>query len=123
MCRKAAVRNISWIKTSRQSKLGPLFNPATAMPLSPLAEAILQPVIEALLQIAGYFTARLLVPLVTFGWVHVEPGPSKRLVRPGLGRVRRSPEARWIMDAELGALVGLLFWLALGVAVFLLQPN
>ena len=87
------------------------------MPLSSIAEFFLQPLIELLLQIAGYFTARVLVPLVTLGHITVEPHGGK-FVKPGRGRIQRRPDGGRIMEMELASLVGLLFWALVGVVVF-----
>jgi hypothetical protein len=45
------------------------------MPLSPIFEVILQPIAEIALQLAGYITACVIVPVFTLGLVGVEPGP------------------------------------------------
>lgn len=45
------------------------------MPLTPIFEVILQPVAEIALQLAGYITACVVVPVFTLGLVAVEPGP------------------------------------------------
>lgn len=89
------------------------------MPLSPIAEFILQPVLELILQVAGYITACIVVPVLSFGLVTVEPGPKGELVTPKFGRIRRLPGGRFIMEAELAALIGILFWIAVGVVVWL----
>jgi hypothetical protein len=88
------------------------------MPLSPIAEFFLQPLFELLLQIAGYFTARIVVPTATFGYVTVEPQNGKS-VKPGRGRLQRRAGGGWLMEAELAALFGLLFWFAIGGVVLL----
>lgn len=87
------------------------------MPLSPIAELILQPVIELVVQVAGYFTARAIVPLFTLGAIYVEPGPHKELIVPKLGRIQRH-SGKLIMDAELGALFGIIFWFIIGIGAF-----
>ena len=87
------------------------------MPLSPIAEFILQPVLELVLQVVGYFTARVIVPIFTLGAVHVEPGPHKELVVPKFGRIQRHG-GKLIMEAELGALFGIIFWFIIGLGAF-----
>jgi len=87
------------------------------MPLSPIAELILQPILELVLQVVGYFTARIIVPVFTLGAVHVEPGPPKELVVPKFGHIQRHG-GKLIMEAELGALFGIIFWFIIGVGVF-----
>lgn len=86
------------------------------MPLGAIAEIILQPVAEFALQVAGYFTARVIVPFFTLGFVHVEPGPHKELVVPKFGRIQRL-NGKLIMEAELAALFGVIFWIIIGVVV------
>jgi hypothetical protein len=52
------------------------------MPLSGLAEIILQPVAELALQLVGYVTARIVVPLFSLGLIRVEPAPQGVKVSP-----------------------------------------
>lgn len=92
------------------------------MPLSPIAEAILQPIIALLMQLIGYLTSRIIVPLFTFGLVHVEPGPQKEYVVPKFGRIRRH-SGKLVMDAELGALIGIIFWLIVVAGSFAYYRN
>lgn len=92
------------------------------MPLTPIAEFILQPILELVLQVIGYLTARIIVPIFSFGLIHVEPGPQKELVIPKLGGVQRHGD-KLIMDAELGALIGLIFWLLVGVGAYVYYQN
>lgn len=89
------------------------------MPLGALAEAILQPIIEIVLQVFCYGTAWLLVPLFTCGKVYVEPTPLREFIKPGFGRLHRSPKGHYVM-AELGSLIGLLFWFAVAIGAYVL---
>jgi hypothetical protein len=91
------------------------------MPLSPILEVILQPVAEIALQLAGYITACIIVPVFTLGLVGVEPGPRGEVVKPKFGRIQRLPNGNLIMEAELASLVGLLFWVVVGVGVYLVR--
>jgi hypothetical protein len=88
------------------------------MPLSAIAEAILQPVIEVVLQVFCYGTAWLLVPIFTFGMVFVEPTPIREFVKPGFGRLQRSSKGHYVMDAELGSLIGMVFWFAVAIGAY-----
>lgn len=88
------------------------------MPLGAIAEVILQPIIEVVLQLFCYGTAWLLVPAFTFGRVFVEPAPIREFVKPGFGRLQRSSRGHYVMDAELGSLIGMIFWFAVGVAAY-----
>lgn len=88
------------------------------MPLSAIAEAIIQPIVEVVLQLFCYGTAWLLVPILTCGKVFVEPTPIREFVKPGLGSVQRSPKGHHVMDAELGSLIGIIFWLVVGLGTY-----
>jgi hypothetical protein len=92
------------------------------MPLSPIAEAILQPIAELILHIIGYLTARIIVPFFTLGLVHVEPGPHKEFVAPRFGNIQRH-NGKLIMHAELGALIGIIFWVFVVVGSFAYYNN
>jgi hypothetical protein len=89
-----------------------------SMPLSSLAEIVLQPIVEIVFQVAGYITSRIVVPALTLGYVYVEPGPNKKWIKPSFGRVQRLPSGKLVMDAELGALVGIVFWVVVGVGLY-----
>jgi len=88
------------------------------MPLEAIAHAIVEPVAEAVLQLAGYATGWIVVPLLTIGRVYVEPSPWKELVKPGAGKIRRLSNLRYVMDAELGSLIGLVFWFIVAFVVY-----
>lgn len=92
------------------------------MPLSSITEFILQPIAEFVLQVIGYFTARVLVPIFSFGFIYVESGPHREVIVPKFGRVQRR-SGRLIMDAELGALFGIIFWLVVVVGSFAYYNN
>jgi hypothetical protein len=88
------------------------------MPLGAIAEAILQPIIEAVLQLFCYGTAWLIVPTFTCGRVFVEPSPIREFVKPGFGRLQRSAKGHYVMDAELGSLIGIVFWFSVGIGAY-----
>ena len=88
------------------------------MPLGAIAEVILQPIIEVVLQLFCYGTAWLLVPIFTFGIVFVEPTPIREFVKPGFGRLQRSSKGHYVMDAELGSLIGMVFWFAAAIGAY-----
>jgi hypothetical protein len=88
------------------------------MPLGAIAEAILQPVIEIVLQLFCYGTAWLLVPIFTFGRVFVEPTPIREFVKPGFGSIQRSSRGHYMIDAELGSLIGMIFWFAVAIGAY-----
>ncbi|HAF43881.1 MAG TPA: hypothetical protein DCK83_02795, partial [Gallionellaceae bacterium] len=88
------------------------------MPLSAIAEAILQPIVEVVLQLFCYGTAWLLVPIFSLGRVYVEPTPIREFVKPGFGRLQRSDKGHYVMEAELASLIGMLFWFAVAIAAY-----
>jgi hypothetical protein len=88
------------------------------MPLGAIAEVILQPIIEVVLQLFCYGTAWLLVPIFSFGMVFVEPSPIREFVKPGFGRLQRSSKGHYVMDAELGSLIGMVFWFAVAIGAY-----
>jgi hypothetical protein len=91
--------------------------------LSGLLEVVLQPVLEIALQLAGYLTGYVVVPTFTLGRVLVEPDPKRQVVLPSGGGVKRREDGTYIMDAELGALCGLVFWVVVGVGIFVYRSN
>ena len=93
------------------------------MPLGALAEAVLQPIVEIVLQVFCYGTAWLLVPLFTCGKIDVVPTPMREFVRPKFGGVHRGPKGRYVMDAELASLIGLLFWFAVAMGAYAVHKS
>lgn len=92
------------------------------MPGSVIVELILQPLAEGLLHIAGYITGRVVVPAFSLGFVCVEPIAPSRRPRPkwrpsGQGFYHRQGR-RIVLSAELGTLLGLVFWLIVGLAAY-----
>lgn len=86
---------------------------------SRLLDILLQPVIEIGLQVAGYLTGYVVVPVFTFGSVLVEPDQKKEVVIPSGGTVKRRKDGVYIMDAELGALFGLIFWFIVAACFYM----
>ncbi len=89
-------------------------NARLLMPISGIGEAILQPIFEATIQVAGYITGRVVVPLFSLGRARVEPGKKGEWTRPAWRGVNRLPDGTWLLTAELGALMGLVFWFIVG---------
>lgn len=93
------------------------------MPGSILTEWVLQPLFELLLQVFGYWTGRIVVPVLSFGLIRIED------VRiEGVGRARRA-RPRWhgfhrgkhggiVIDDEMTMFLGFLFWVAVGAAAY-----
>jgi hypothetical protein len=69
-------------------------------------------------QLVCFGTAWLIVPIITLGWVHVEPTPMREFVKPGFGRLQRSSKGHYIMEAELASLVGMIFWLVAAAGAY-----
>ena len=68
---------------------------------------------EAVIQVIGYFTARLLLPLVTFGHVRVDPltrGTPPKFKWHGVHRTR---SGKIVLQADLAGTLGLIFWAAI----------
>jgi hypothetical protein len=88
------------------------------VPGSAIAELILQPIVEAVLQIAGYLTARVVVPLFTLGTVVVEPLGWQTKVHPKLRWPRLTGRHPRVLDGEFASLLGLVFWAMVAVVVY-----
>lgn len=94
----------------------------------PIAEAvvefIIQPVIEAVLQLAGYVTSRVIVPLFSLGHAYVEPAPKGVIVKPRWHGFHRGSDRKIVVDAEMGSLLGLIFWaVVITATVFLYRMH
>lgn len=88
------------------------------MPGSIIGELVLQPIAELVLQVVGYFTGRLVVPVLSFGYAVVEPAPKGTRVYPKWHGFGRGSTGGVVVDAEMGSLLGLLFWAAVAVAAY-----
>ncbi len=88
------------------------------MPGSVIAEVILQPVFEAVLQLAGYLTARVVVPVFTFGTVVVEPLGWRKTVYPKIRWPNLTGRSPRVMDGDFASVLGLVFWALVGVVVY-----
>lgn len=87
-----------------------------------VVEWILQPLLEAILQFFGYWTACVVVPVFSLGRVAIERDGRPRRVRPRWHGFHRAESGDIVIDADMASLLGLLFWVAVGVAAyFLLQ--
>lgn len=88
------------------------------MPLRALAEAALQPIFEVVAHVAGYGTARLLVPVFTLGSVQVEPALMRKAVTARRQRIERSEVGGYVLEAEFATLLGLVFWVVVGILTY-----
>jgi len=89
------------------------------MPGSIIGELVLQPIAELVLQLAGYVTARIVVPVLTLGRVTVEPAPKGVRVYPKWHGFNRGSNGRVVVDAEMGSLLGLMFWVLVALVAYL----
>lgn len=62
----------------------------------------------------AYFTAWILLPLLTLGRVRVEPLIDGSIPR-GRGSIVRQPQGHWLVQAQLAPAIGLLMWAVVGV--------
>jgi hypothetical protein len=93
------------------------------MPGSILAEWFLQPLLELILQLFGYWTGRIVVPVLSLGFVRVEAMPSdnnrkKRRAKPRWHGFHRSQDGGIVIDDDMTVLLGLLFWAVVGIAAY-----
>lgn len=91
--------------------------------MSAIFELLLQPIFELVFYTVGYVTAWILVPVFTFGHVSVEPGLNGIPLEPRRGRIQRIAPAKYVMSAELGSIIGGLFWILVVVGYFLVRSN
>lgn len=89
------------------------------MPASAIAEALLQPVLEVVAQLVGYYTSWVIAPFFTFGTVVVEPLISGRKVYPKWRLPLATGKAPKVLDAEMASLFGFVFWFLVGTAAYL----
>ncbi len=76
---------------------------------------------ELVLEVVGYFTGRIVIPVFTFGRVHVEPGRKGEWTKPRWRRLVRLPDGTYLMSAEMGATWGALLWISVGIAYALFR--
>ena len=84
-------------------------------------EFILQSVAEVVLQVAGYATGWVVVPLFTLGRVVVEPKKRGVRVFPKWRRLSQAADGTFIVDPEMGSLIGLIFWFGVAGIWFLVR--
>jgi len=93
------------------------------MALDALAEFILRPILEIAFQVAGYLTGYIVVPLLTLGRVFVEPDKKGTRAFSKGNRLVRRPDGKFVMEAELGALCGIVFWAVVVAGLFIYHSN
>jgi hypothetical protein len=88
------------------------------MPGSILTEWVLQPLFELLLQVFGYWTGRIVVPVLSFGLVRIEHVDSARRTRPRWHGFHRGKHGGIVIDDDMTMFLGFLFWVAVGAAAY-----
>ncbi len=89
------------------------------MPGEAIAEFFLRPILELILQLIGYYTARFLFPLLSFGFITVAPSAKGIKVYPKWHGFNRASNGKIVLHEEMGALFGIIFWLlSIGVGVY-----
>jgi hypothetical protein len=73
-------------------------------------------ILDILIEIVGYTTARLLLPLVSFGKVYVEPVKSNKRGFNALG-FRLDENKKIEVEATMAGWVGFLFWIAVTILI------
>lgn len=90
------------------------------MPGSAIADWMLQPILEAILQVFGYMTACVVVPVLSLGRIAIEHDGRPRRARPRWHGFHRAEAGGYVIDADMASLLGLLFWVAVGIAAYFL---
>ncbi|HEY0330476.1 MAG TPA: hypothetical protein VGC77_15435 [Rhodopseudomonas sp.] len=75
-------------------------------------------VLDFLLDIIGYTTARMLLPVLTFGRIRVEAVESRDIGFNGLG-FKRLPDGVLLCASDLAGWIGVLIWALLLVVIAL----
>ncbi len=88
------------------------------MPGSIIGELILQPLLEAALQVFGYWTGRIVIPTLSFGLLRIESVDRARRARPKWHGIHRAQGRGWVIDDNTTILLGLLFWGVMGIAAY-----
>lgn len=82
-------------------------------------EAVIQELGEAILQLASYGTGWGLVKLLSGGEIKVMSLTTPYEFRPSWYGVGRTSSGLIVLDPDVTALIGMLFWFAVGAALFI----
>lgn len=74
-------------------------------------------VFDFLLEAIGYSTARILLPIISFGYLAVEPVLSKETGYNWLG-FKSSKDSKYLCEATMAGWLGLIPWVVLLVVIF-----
>jgi len=80
--------------------------------------SLFQEIFEQFFQLFCYFTLRILLPVVTFGYVTVEPARRGTRLSIKWHGVHRTTNGKIVLDANLAGVLGLIFWLIVLAIVF-----
>ncbi|MDN6883793.1 hypothetical protein QMO14_09310 [Variovorax sp. CAN2819] len=86
--------------------------------IRPVVELVLQPVAEAAIHLIGYLTGLVVVPVATLGRVVVEQ--HEEGVEAMTAKWVQAPSGRIVINANLGSMVGFLTWLLIGGAALMI---
>jgi hypothetical protein len=90
------------------------------MALGALIEGVLEVVGNVLIDVICYGTARVLLPLLSIGWVRAERSADSGVLRFGIFGGARDTNGRFVLSREMSALFGGVFLVGLAVLGFVL---
>ena len=77
-------------------------------------------IIDFVLEVLGYSTARIVLPVLTFGKVRVQPISSMDAGYNWLG-FKRTPEGGWSCEGTMAGWIGLIPWVIALIAILTLS--
>ena len=89
------------------------------MPAEIIGQLFIQIVLELVVQVFGYFTSRILFPLVSFGYISVAPVKKGIKIKPRWHGFGSGSNGRIVIHEEMAALLGIFFWIVVAAIVFL----
>lgn len=89
------------------------------MPAEIMVDFFLRPLLELIIQLAGYFTARILFPIFSFGYITIAPSAKDVKAYPKWHGFNRISNGKTVIHEEMGALLGIIFWIIfIGISVY-----
>lgn len=81
------------------------------------ARAVIEEIFIRIVRFVGYLTARIVVPILSLGWVAVAPASQEvTVIRHGF---HRASNGKIVIDTGVGAAYGWLFWAIILVGVLI----
>ncbi len=77
-------------------------------------------VVDVLVDVVGYYTAKVLLPLISLGWVRVDDWSSRK--PGGWFGWYRDGDRRLVFTASMGGWIGVLLWL-LTLVIFIVATG